>query len=81
MVKIMDNLIKMDDLGGFPPILVNTPIFSCIPDLGKGRSAPSLLQDKSAESSVKVVTQTPRHDQPERRLALHSSAEMPLERK
>ena len=27
MVKIMENPIKMDDLGGFPPIVGSTPIY------------------------------------------------------
>ena len=27
MVKIMESLIKMDDLGGFPPIFGLTPTF------------------------------------------------------
>ena len=31
MVKIMENPIKLDDLGGFPPIFGNTPGFTSSP--------------------------------------------------
>ena len=30
MVKLMENPIKMDDLGGFTPLFLETPISSCL---------------------------------------------------